>query len=193
MVNKSNKTVTFHPEVSCFEIMSLYDYTDNEVSAAWYNDEEMCRITNRCVRLIQRMDAGQAEKYCTRGLESHATLGCISKRKNRTLSLATVLVEQSIQLDEGKINQNTIAAAYRKTTSSCQMWAQVMGKRDELAAQAIYFEDDLRREETNPNASAMRRASSSPLPSQKETQIRTRPTRKFTDHCQNCLHGARAA
>ena len=51
--------------------------------------------------------------------------------------MAAVLMEQARQWDESRFNDQAIADAYRRTTSSCQLWAQVVGKRDEEVAEVI--------------------------------------------------------
>lgn len=142
----SNETpqrrVSFSPSVRCVATTSLYDYTPQEIAASWFDAKEMEAITTRCFKLITKMDAGLADKYCTRGLEGHSTVGRTSKKKNRVSSIAAVLMEQSNQWVDNKVDELAIADAYRRTTSSCQMWARVMAKRDQEAAEAILFEDD---------------------------------------------------
>merc|ERR1711935_455554 len=55
----------------------------------------------------------------------------------------TVLEEQALQWNsDEEIDVQVIADAYRKTTSSCQMWAQVVGSRDEKEVEAYQYEYD---------------------------------------------------
>ena len=137
--------VSFSSTVRCIEIMSIYDYTPEEISAAWFSQEEMDIITSRCLKIIQKIEIGGAEaqrKYCFRGLESHSTLGRIGKQQNRLASVSAVLTEQARQWDENYLDDQAIANAYQNTTSSCQMWAQVVGKGDQDIAGVIHCEDE---------------------------------------------------
>ena len=93
------------------------------------------------------MDAGRGRKYCTRGLEGHSRLGSISKKRNRSTAIAAVLTEQSQQWIEDIVDEEAIAGVYQRTTSSCQMWAQVKGNQDRQAADAVLFKEEEEEEE----------------------------------------------
>ncbi|CAJ1948013.1 unnamed protein product [Cylindrotheca closterium] len=137
MTTNPNRRVAFSPNVMIIPILSLYDYTTSEISAAWFNGEEMDDIANRCFKVLARMESGfskKVKKYCIRGLEGHTTIGSISKRKNRSTALTAVLLEQSKQRVENRVDAEAIGATYRRTTTSCQLWAQVVGKRDNETA-----------------------------------------------------------
>ncbi|CAJ1931716.1 unnamed protein product [Cylindrotheca closterium] len=83
------------------------------------------------------------QKYCTRGLEGHTTLGSISKKKTRTAAFAAVLNEQARQWNKNEqVEIQAIAHAYRKTSASSQMWAQVIGNQDRQDADAYLYEDE---------------------------------------------------
>jgi hypothetical protein len=122
--------------------MSICDFTSSEISAGWYNQEDMDRITKRCLKVLRKMESRESnkgEKYYMKGLEGHTALGSISKKKNRAAAIAAVMqMEQSKQWIENKTDDQAIADAYRSTTYSGQMWAQVVGKRNEEAAEASY-------------------------------------------------------
>lgn len=157
MSSSSKRTVTFNPTVTGVETISIYDYTPSEIAASWYNDEEMENITRRCVGILRKMDNSTAFKgglkYCTRGLEGHTTLGSINKKKNRATALAAVLDAQAIRQRKKNevtiVDSQDIADVYRKTTSSCQMWANVIGNRDQSVAEDILNEDDSIKKQTN--------------------------------------------
>ncbi|CAJ1965461.1 unnamed protein product [Cylindrotheca closterium] len=155
MTTVSKKSVTFSSNVTGIQIMNIDDYTPREISASWYNQEDMDRITNRCFKVLTRMESGasnnKGKKCCMRGLEGHTTTGAISKNKNRASAYAAVLMEQSKQWMRNEVDEQAIADAYRSTTSSCQLWAQVVGKHDEHTAEYIYYmeEEDGLNETTN--------------------------------------------
>lgn len=141
MTMASRKSVTFNSTVDTVDIKSIYDFTPDEISALWYDDDEMDQITKRCFKLLRKMENGST-KYYTRGLEGHTTLGVISKRKNRIAAMAAVLVAQSQHLADGICDDQAMADAYLRTTSSCQMWASVTGKRDQQIADEIYEQNE---------------------------------------------------
>lgn len=140
----SKRRVTFNPTVEGIGILSLDDYTPAEISAAWYSDEEMEEITRRCHKVLRKMEQGKSNKYNTRGLERHSTIGYICKDKVRSAAVAAVLEEQERQLMKGgTIDYQAIADAYHRVSSSCQMWARVMGNRDQQANVMLYEDHEL--------------------------------------------------
>lgn len=147
MTNTRKRRVTINETVQCVEILSIYDYTPSEISAAWFDEAEMDQITQRCFKVLQRMECGTAskngQKYCTRGLEGHSLLGSIGKKKARSAAVMAVLEEQARQWNENtEIDVQAISDAYTKTTSSCLLWAQVVGNRDRQAVEAYLYPDD---------------------------------------------------
>ncbi|CAJ1953017.1 unnamed protein product [Cylindrotheca closterium] len=148
MPTSLKRSVKFNPNVTGVGTISIYDYTTSEIAATWYDEEEMDSITRRCVRIIKRMETNDLKegnaKYCTRGLEGHTMIASSNKRRNRSSAVSAVLDEQARQWDESKeqTDAQAIADVYARTTSSCQMWAQVMGNRDQVAAAAFLYKDD---------------------------------------------------
>lgn len=142
MTTTSMKTVRFNYAVQVIPILSIYDYTPPEISASWFNQKEMNYITERCVKVIAKMDMGRGNKTCSRGLENHTKLRSMSKMKNRAAAFAAVFEEQDRQLFDNNLDVNAIANAYHRATSSCQMWAEVMGKQDRKAADTILYQDE---------------------------------------------------
>eukprot|EP00526_Cylindrotheca_closterium_P024079 CAMPEP_0113628278 /NCGR_PEP_ID=MMETSP0017_2-20120614/14651_1 /TAXON_ID=2856 /ORGANISM="Cylindrotheca closterium" /LENGTH=195 /DNA_ID=CAMNT_0000538575 /DNA_START=66 /DNA_END=653 /DNA_ORIENTATION=- /assembly_acc=CAM_ASM_000147 len=146
MATTHKRRVTINETVNVVEILSIYDYTPSEIAASWYDEADMDKITQRCFKVLQRMESGgtkNGQKYCTRGLEGHSTLGSISKKKARTAAVTAALEEQARQWNENEeIDDQAISDAYRKTTASCQMWAQVIGNRDQQATEAYLYPDE---------------------------------------------------
>ncbi|CAJ1931712.1 unnamed protein product, partial [Cylindrotheca closterium] len=148
MTTTLKRGVTINPTVEVAEILSIYDYTPSEIAAAWYNEDDMDKITRRCFKVLQRMEEcggtkNHGQRHCTRGLEGHTTLGSISKKETRIASFVAVLDEQEKQWNENKdFDFQAISDAYRKTSSSSQMWAQVIGNQDRQAADAYLYEDE---------------------------------------------------
>lgn len=162
MPTSSKKRVTISPSVTVVEALSLYDYSAREIAASWYDGEEMDRITHRCFRMLQILECGgtkNGKKYCTRGLEGQTTLGSMSKKKSRSSAVSAVLDEQARQWNEHTTDVQAISDAYRRTASSCQMWACVVGNRDQQAIETYIYQKD---EEVEPSAtvSSIKSASS---------------------------------
>ncbi|CAJ1952258.1 unnamed protein product [Cylindrotheca closterium] len=140
----NTKRVSINPTVKVHEILSIHDYTPSEITATWYDEDEMDRITQKCLKILQKLESTSTTKYCVRGLETHTTLGSIGKRKNRAAAYRAVLREQERPWKENEetSSQEAIANAYRCTTSSSQMWAQVVGTRDQQEVEAYLYDDD---------------------------------------------------
>ncbi|CAJ1961443.1 unnamed protein product [Cylindrotheca closterium] len=145
--------------VEVVEILHLDDFTASEIAASWYDEEEMKEITQGCFKVLQRMEYGgtkKGKKYCTRGLEGHTTLGSISKKETRTASFVAVLDEQEKQWNENKdFDFQAISDAYRKVSSSSQLWAQVIGNRDHQAIEAYLYQDEEEDEEVQATTTAV--------------------------------------
>lgn len=142
-LSTSSKRVTFSENVDGVEILSLYDYTPSEISASWFDENEMEDITKRCFKVLKKIESGKGVKYCSRGLEGHTAIGSIGKKKNRETAVEAVLTEQVDQWAENRHDDQAIADIYHRTSSSCQLWAQVIGKRDQEIADAIYDQDEI--------------------------------------------------
>ncbi|CAJ1936897.1 unnamed protein product [Cylindrotheca closterium] len=138
---KPKKRVTFNTTVKGRGVLSIYDYSPREISAAWYNAEELIGITKSCFRIIARIQNGarNGKKYCTRGLEGRTRMGYAIRKKSRGAAILAVLKEQSDQwIDGGDADPEAIAEVYRKKTKSALLSAQFVGMRDQLAADAIH-------------------------------------------------------
>ncbi|CAJ1937672.1 unnamed protein product [Cylindrotheca closterium] len=151
--NSTRRGVTINSNVQVHEILTLHEYTAIEINAAWYNVDEMDRIARKCSKILRKIDrAGSAKeesKYCIRGLETHTSLGSISKRSNRAAAKLAVFEEQARQSwnKEEESDVQAISDAYRCTTSSCQMWAQVVGRRDQQEAEAYLYDEENKEEQ----------------------------------------------
>jgi hypothetical protein len=113
--------------------LSLKDYTPEEIQSCWYTQEGNQRIRRHCTKDIRKMNEGiklKDKKHCSRGLECHTTIGDAIKLRNRSLAINAVLDEQMIQWDKGILDEDSIAAIYGMASSSCQMWANIIGRRD---------------------------------------------------------------
>ena len=115
------------------DTLSLKDYTPEEIQSCWYSHAGNQRIRRHCTKEIRKMNEGiklEDKKYCSRGLECHTTIGDAIKIRNRSLAINAVLDEQMIQWKKGILDEDSIAAIYCQASSSCQMWANIIGRRD---------------------------------------------------------------
>jgi hypothetical protein len=131
------KYVRFKKKDMLRNTLSIKDYTPDEVRATWYVSEDYKRISRRCQKEIRKMNKGDRgelkdkKKYCSRGLEGHTNAGFAVKERNRIIAFNAVLKEQLAQWDEGVFDEDAIAEIYIRASSSCQMWANHVGQRDQ--------------------------------------------------------------
>ena len=134
-------SVSFHRSVTVVEVQNSSDFTRREIADVWYSSDEMDQITKRCFKVVRKMDAREAKRYCTRGLEGYSRIGSVVKTMARSTALAAVLNEQSRHsLKNEKFDDQAIANVYQRISSSCRLWAQVVGKQDRQTANAIYYQ-----------------------------------------------------
>jgi hypothetical protein len=69
-------------------------------------------------------------------------MGSIARSKSRAQSISSVLEEQDALTSQGiPVDEVAIGFMYHDVTSSCQMWASVIGYRDQQAAEK-YMDDE---------------------------------------------------
>jgi hypothetical protein len=121
--------------------LSRMNYTVEECNASWLSREDGRKIWRQCEKEIKKINDGKKfkdTKFCARGLEGHTWIGSFSKEQNRTLAVNAVLGEQSTQWEEGIFEEYTIAEVYYRASSSCQLWASLIGRHDHRAAKKIH-------------------------------------------------------
>lgn len=132
---KKKGSVSFAPSVDQVETMCLDDFAYSEIEATWYTEKEMDKIARRCLRILNKFEKARSlneTKYCIRGLETHTRVGSEIKQNSRATSIRVVLQEQQRQLDAREpLDHSLIGKVYRQSTSSSQMWAQIVGGHDQ--------------------------------------------------------------
>jgi hypothetical protein len=139
-----DKSVAFATHGTVYHTIARRDFSSEELKAAWFSKDEYLQISKQCSKQIHKMDQGEIlkdKKYCARGLEAHTRMGSITRSKSRAQSIRAVLQEQDVLISKGFFDEEAIGFVYHGVTSSCQMWAIVIGYRDEQAAEA-YMEDE---------------------------------------------------
>ena len=139
-MNKDNhspppKRVRFSPEARARKVSSWRNFSEAEIEATWYSDDERKLIRQSCTRDVQMLDKGKNVR-CKRGLERHMRSGRSTRHQNVSKSIAAVLDEQDAQWkDEDKSKKfegdaEAIAVVYRKVTSRCRIYARNVGMAD---------------------------------------------------------------
>lgn len=137
------RSIKFMENVRIHLVFSLDDYTEDESSACWYSTKEYSKIEKSMVKQCDKMAKGKVfkdKKFCSRGLEKYQICNFIARKENSRTAMQSVLDEQERQ-DESQIyDDEAIAQVYHNVSSSCQMWATVVGLRDQKEA-AKYIEE----------------------------------------------------
>ena len=124
----AQRSVTFYPYGEVVDIDTLDEYTDEEIQACWYDEEELANIKSENNQSIRRIARGsQKADDCLRGLESQSHAGYLSSRKIKDSSIAAVLGEQYRQYQMGIDSPELIRESY-------QFFATYAGKRAVEAA-----------------------------------------------------------
>ena len=168
-VGRPKKKVSFSSHANVRNTLSRNDYTVAEINLTWYTSKENMNIQRSCIKQILKMEAGEIckdQKYCSRGLEIQTKTGHKARKYTRHESFDAVLDQQDAnwsrkrtsQDQENKtldqINRSTahldddeaIARVYRQFSSSCQIWANVVGLADARAVQN-YLLDEVEEED----------------------------------------------
>jgi hypothetical protein len=135
----TERTVRFSEDGNTLRYtLSPKNYSPDEIEACWYQQEEYTIIRKGCCKQIKKLDQGKTlkdKKYCSRGLESYMQWAAKTKAQNRKLSINAVLDEQARQCCSNVFNDEALAQSYIQAASSCQLWANTVGLRDQRAAE----------------------------------------------------------
>ncbi|KAL3931682.1 MAG: hypothetical protein SGBAC_011195 [Bacillariaceae sp.] len=136
--------VTFSKTVEGCFTTSMIDYTDDEIYACWYSPKDFDDIQEDLQCQLQQMEEGNplGADSCSRGLERYLTLNAISKEHNVRKAVQVVLELQDRQSKLETFDQQAISKAYQNVSSSCHLWAAVVGLRDRQEAACAYNDDD---------------------------------------------------
>jgi hypothetical protein len=135
VISKKERSVHFDvtkPD-TVHSILSRHDYTAEEKRVAWFQGEELASITKENRKKVRKMENGEDvndKEYCSRGLGSYTRLSAISKSQKRKLAVDAVLNEQHEQ-ELDLPNEGGISHASCQVTSSCKLWARMIGLRDQ--------------------------------------------------------------
>ena len=134
------KTVKFALQRNeTYAALSVEDYSDDEIKACWYSDEEYQKIWRRCDKVIDKLNHGKAvnpRKYCIRGLERMTSLSHTRIECNRHDAYDAVILEQESQRKQNEYDPDRMAYLYREIVSrQCHVDAHIIGLDDAKAVE----------------------------------------------------------
>ena len=117
---KKRLTVTFDNKYEVCPNISFEDYSEAELIACWYSEEEGNAIKRECLKIVKKMQAGKpisARKYSACGLEPFTPEGSDRRDLNKMNAYIAVLEEQERQRAGGFFSARSIAKQYRSAAS----------------------------------------------------------------------------
>ena len=132
---QQRKVVSFAPTCKVRFGVARADYTDEEISASWYSDEDLTERRRRTMDIIFKLRQGEGDRYCVRGLESTMPEAATELAFTRRMACHTVLREQENQRLTQVYDPEAIARKYRNVSARvCQLAAYHIGHEDALEA-----------------------------------------------------------
>jgi hypothetical protein len=136
MTPKSRRSVSFAPQVDIKSTLHLYDYTEEEIKATWYtnDDYKMVKLAYRVtVSMVTQCELLPPDQ-CFRGLEHKTKEGMQARMMSQIQSLSAVMDEQDRQRDEGERDDVHLARIYMSDTAQSMAAAHCMGLNDQRMA-----------------------------------------------------------
>ena len=138
---KQRKSVSFDQSVKVRKTIHVFDYTDEELYACWYNDAEFANIREDIAievdffrtRLAQQDNNNN--QYCSRGLESFSSKNILKNQQRAVISREAVYDEQEFQWDNNLCDDECIGRLYEKATLKSRALARYVGLKDALEVQ----------------------------------------------------------
>jgi hypothetical protein len=130
------RQVLFSPFATTCYIETLDEYTDEEVDACWYNEDETAAMKANNLRTIREEASGRLrpEMDTVRGLESQKHQGYMSLRNLRESSISAVLAEQNRQRQRGKADPQLLRDCYDCISKRASNRARELAQVDALEA-----------------------------------------------------------
>lgn len=134
----SRHSVHFEERVRVRKTIHLNEFSDDEIDACWYSDQEFNSMRAEVRFAADLIDQGLLEtdntNYCRRGAEEHAPLQSRLRRKIKHALRAAVLEEQRLQWGEGSCDPEFIAEVSQFKSAQSIATARKVALEDELAA-----------------------------------------------------------
>lgn len=135
------RSVSFYAYGEVVDIDTLDEYTDAEIQACWYDEDEISVIKSENQQTIRRFARGVPRPDdCLRGLESQLHAGYLSSRKIKDNSIVAVLSEQYKQHQMSTWSPELIRECYIHSSRHSANRAVEAAKHDAFEATKIQKE-----------------------------------------------------
>jgi hypothetical protein len=135
------KTVRFSDSNEVCPVQHLDEYTDDELSAIWYDSDDYGEIKNSYQHTIMLMECSKTfpeGEHTSRGLEYRTQKGAWARYENKRAAYGAVLDEQDNQWSKNKDDHDEIARVYIEHTIKSAKAAYAVALSDARAAREVY-------------------------------------------------------
>lgn len=125
--------VSFASQDEIIQIISIEDYTEEEIYSTWYSVEDYVDINDNIDKTLLLMQAGakmKKRKYCPRGLEYMTEDGYVERIVRRRRSQQAVFDEQAAQLEASEDYPDVVANLYSKLAKESRSTARLDAQND---------------------------------------------------------------
>jgi hypothetical protein len=136
--------VDFDNQVYVVDTISRHDYTPQEVEDCWFTPGEVLETEKEIYKQVKMMETRadfDDNNYSSRGLVQYTKQKHIVRVENMNNAIKAVLDEQYYQFMSGDFDDDMLARVYSRVSSSCMIWAQVVGLQDQRDAEDYLDED----------------------------------------------------
>ncbi|KAL3940427.1 MAG: hypothetical protein SGBAC_005035 [Bacillariaceae sp.] len=139
---KSQRRISFGPEIWEYEIPSREDMTEAEYNLSFYSPDEIAFLNEEQNETVDRMDSGKKPKKSSpyRGLEAWTQKGQHNMNQRIFACVDSVLDEQDKQWTDRRNSTRRIAKASKTLTRMSRDIAFKLAKQDEKEARKVYEE-----------------------------------------------------
>ena len=129
----SRKFVTFAPIIRFKTVKHINDYSEREIKATWYTEEDLEDVIAECITTVRKMvkkEGFDERVFCERGLEYKTPSGAKFRKKNKVSSIQIVIDEQRLQKSMGMEDPEYLAEIYSDACKNSKRLAHLMAVRD---------------------------------------------------------------
>jgi len=135
---RSSRRVTFDSYATCYDVMGLDEYSNDELEASFFTVDDMIRMKEIARAEARLLDSGLLTETRIRGLEHRTREGLKNKRQYRVGAYTAVFCEIEFQLEEEILDEDSIASAYGVYSKKAAEEAYELAKKDAFDAMNIY-------------------------------------------------------
>lgn len=135
------KTVRFSESNQVCPVQHLDDYSDDEVTAIWYDASEYGEIKSSYKQTILMMECSKSlpdGEFTSRGLEYRTQKGAWARHENKRAAYGALLDEQDLQWSKNKDDHDKLATVYAEHTVKTAKAAYLLALKDARAARDVY-------------------------------------------------------